>query len=188
MGLPAACPQCGQFDQVHRVAAIVGSQSSPLSWEMRAPLPPGVKPWRASGGSSATWVLVVLVGVILAIIVLPLLLVLLFFAAFVALILLVPLAIAVIVVAIVMIVRSGGRAQQRREAARHYNHALTYWNQLLYCYRCHGVFLPANPWQYVEVTREHAVAPPGYAWAMAQRLADYAERVHAPQIVRADDL
>jgi hypothetical protein len=169
------------------VAAIVGSQSSPLSWELRAPPPPGVTPWRPSSGGSNTVVVLLLVA-ILAVLLFPLVLILLAMAAVAALILLIPIVIALAIVAIVQLAAGPMRAERRREATQRYNHALTYWNQLLYCYRCHGVFLPANPWQYVEVTREHAVAPPYHAWVMAQQLADYAERAHAPQIVRADDL
>ena len=188
MALPPACPQCGQFETVHRVAAIVASQSSPLSWEMRAPPPPGVTPWRPSGGSTATWVLVLLVGGILALLLFPLLVFVIVAVAVVALVIVVPLALAVVVVLIVMLAGSAGRAQQRQEAARRYQHALTYWHQIHYCHRCHGVFLPGHPWQYVAVTRPNTVAQPAYAWAMAQQLADYADHVHAPEVVTVEDL
>lgn len=188
MALPPACPQCGEFEQVHRVGAIVASQNTPLSWEMRAPPPPGVTPWRPSSGSSATWVLVLLVGAVLAVLLFPVVIVLILAATVIAFFVVVPLAIAVVIALIVVLAGSGGRAQQRQEATRRYQHALAYWHELHYCYRCNGVFLPGHAWQYIAVTRPHAVAPPAYAWLMAQRLAEYADQVHAPQVVTADDL
>jgi hypothetical protein len=75
-----------------------------------------------------------------------------------------------------------GRARQ--EAVRRYEHALTYWNQLHYCYRCHGIFLPGNPWQHEAIRTSDPLVAPGYAWAIAQQLADYAEQVNAPQVLR----
>ena len=67
----------------------------------------------------------------------------------------------------------------RLEAVRRaWEHGYAWWNQLDYCYRCHGVFLPGNEWQFAEVTTPHRVAAPAYAWTISQQLADYVERSH----------
>lgn len=73
------------------------------------------------------------------------------------------------------------RLRRQSHAAEHrrWEHAYRWWNQLQYCYRCHGVFLPGNEWQYSEISVPHTSAPPGNAWSLALRLADYADRYHA---------
>ncbi len=192
--MPAACPRCGQFDMVQRVAGIVASQNSPLSWELRAPPPPGTVagPARRSGG--VNW------GCLfLAILITLPVDVLILLALAIALAAVIAVAAVVAVVAIAGYVtyrflnrhvtaeRQADQGRQRAEAHRRYHHALHYWNQLDHCFRCHGVFLPGNEWQYREVTIRGAVAAPGHAWPLAEQLAAYADRVNAPEIVRLED-
>jgi hypothetical protein len=189
---PAACPRCGQFDMVQRVVGIVASQSSPLSWELRAPPPPGAVA-RARGRSGFPWgCLAVAVLVTLPLDVLIVLGVLLAAAAL-AIVAAVALAVAGAGYGLyrylsrhVIAERRAWEQQQRAEEWRRYQHALTYWNQVCHCYRCHGVFLPENEWQYRAITVRGALVPPTYAWAFSQQLADYVDRVHAPEVVRLD--
>jgi hypothetical protein len=68
---------------------------------------------------------------------------------------------------------------ERRTAERaRWDHAYRWWNELQYCYRCHGVFLPGNEWQYAEVSSPGTTVPSSDAWSLAQRLAEYADRYH----------
>jgi len=191
--MPSACPRCGQLDMVQRVAGIVASQHSQLSWELRAPPPPGARvAARRSGGFPWGWLVVILL------ITLPFdVLVLVAFAIALAVVISVVAVVALVAVAgyvgyrllnrHVIAERQAERDRQRAAAVRRYQHALHYWSQLDHCHRCHGVFLPGNEWQYREVTVRGAVAAPFHAWALASQLADYADRQHAPDIVRADD-
>jgi hypothetical protein len=181
-GLPR-CPQCGQADGVHSVAAIVATQPTPLAQQLQAPPPPGWVAPRAPRRRSRWWFVAaavlfitlpvdVLVGLWLAVAFAPFLA-----AAFV---------LAALVAAIYVLLRyvtwrdvPERQAQEREhlEAARRdWQHSYAWWNQLDYCYRCHGVFLPGNEWQFAEVTAPHRVAPPSYAWTISQQLAAYVER------------
>jgi hypothetical protein len=192
MAAPPACLQCGRFDQVQRVAGIVASQRSPLSWELRAPAPPGWKPLRI-GGTGYGWFW--LLGI-------PVVLLLLIPFGFVLIAILAAAAVAILAVAAILgglIVAAYGiwaylnrhiRAERRRHEHEHrdalvrrHHHARTYWEQLLYCYRCHGVFLPGHPWQHVEVTHPERTVHPAHAWNLAERLAHYAERAHGPEVL-----
>jgi hypothetical protein len=83
--------------------------------------------------------------------------------------------------------RREAERRRREEAGRRYQHALVYWNQLQYCHRCYGIFLPGHEWQYHEVTIRGALAAPAHAWALAGQLADYAERAHSPEVLKLDD-
>lgn len=192
--VPPPCPRCGQFDQAQRVPGIVASQYTQLSLELAAPPPPGTRTVRARSGrgGSAGW----LVVAALLLLTLPL---------DIALLVAVLAALAVVgIVAVVVLVLSAAAYAVYRYANRHviaertqrererrdaemmrYQHALSYWNQLHYCYRCHGVFLPDNPWQQA-VIQAGTVAHPAHAWALSRQLADYVERQHAPRIVGAD--
>jgi len=191
--MPTSCPRCGQLDMVQRVAGIVASQNTQLSWALRAPQPPGAAAAvRRGGGFGWGWLFLVLL------ITLPFD-ILILVALAIALAAVIAIASVVATVAVlgyvayrylnrhVIAARDAERGRQRAEAMRRYQHALHYWNQLDFCYRCHGVFLPANEWQFAEVTVPGAVAAPHHAWALASQLADYADRQHAPEIVRADE-
>jgi uncharacterized membrane protein len=192
MPLPSACPQCGQLDQVQRVPGIVASQHSQLSWELRAPPPPGAVLRRPRSGGPSAWVWVVLVVVLVT---LPLDVLLLAAVALFAVAFAVVLAGALLVGGAVygayrylnrhvIAERRAALLRQGEEGARRYQHALVYWNQLEYCHRCHGVFLPGSAWQHQEVTRPGALVAPAYAWTLAQQLADYADRANAPEVIR----
>jgi hypothetical protein len=191
MPLPSACAQCGQLDQVQRVAGIVASQHSQLSWELRAPQPPGAVPRRRRSSGRSGWVWAILVIVLVT---LPLDLLLLAAVAVFAVALAAVLAAALLVGGAVygayrylnrhvIAERRAARLRQGEDAARRYRHALVYWNQLEYCHRCHGIYLPANPWQHHEVTRQGALAAPAHAWTLALHLADYVDRANAPEVV-----
>src|SRR3981081_2084591 len=95
MGAPSPCPQCGQIDLVQRVPGIVASQSTALSWELRAPPPPGATvrgPRRGTPG----WVWVLLA---ILLVTLPLDLLLLAVVAFLAVAFFVVIGVAVLVAA-----------------------------------------------------------------------------------------
>jgi len=104
------------------------------------------------------------------------------------------LAILVALVAVVVVAAWGihrvvgrqARAARDEAAAHRYRHAAWYWYQLLYCHRCGGVFLPGHPWQHPAVTAPDSLAPPAHAWALAQHLADHADRFHARAALPAD--
>ncbi|HEY4028307.1 MAG TPA: hypothetical protein VGO86_17910 [Candidatus Dormibacteraeota bacterium] len=193
MIVPAACPRCGQSDSVQRVPGIVASQSSPLSWELRAPQPPGWSGRAARGRGRPGWVWV---GLALLLVTLPVDLLVLAAVAVVAF------AFAAVIAAVaavglaafglyrylnrhVIAERREQRRRDREEALRRYQHALGYWDQLHYCYRCHGVFLPGHPWQHQAVTAAGPLVAPGQAWSLAEELAAYADRVHAPDVLRS---
>jgi hypothetical protein len=189
---PSACPQCGQLDQVQRVAGIVASQRSQLSWELHAPPPPGAAVRRRQPGGMPGWVWGLLVLVLLT---LPLDVLLLTAAALLLAVFAVAIA-AVLVVAgaaygtyrylnrHVIAERRAAARRRHEDAARRYQHAVVYWSQFEYCHRCHGIFLPGHPWQHPEITRQGALVAPAYAWSLAQQLADHAERANAPEVLR----
>jgi hypothetical protein len=191
---PAACPRCGQFDSVQRVAGIVASQNSALSWELRAPQPPGAPAVRRRGNGMRAWPWLLL----LLLVTLPLDIVVLVVLAAVAAVLIVLLAAVAVAAALaygvyrylnrhVIADRKLRQAQERAETMRRYQHALAYWNQLHYCHRCHGVFLPDNQWQYERITVPGALVAPGHAWAVSEQLGGYVERLHAPEVLRLED-
>jgi hypothetical protein len=174
---------------VQQVAGIVASQNTPLSWELRAPLPPGMRIRRPGRGMSG-W------GCVLALVVLTLpldVVILVVVAAFAVLLIAAITAAALAGVAAYGLYRylnrhviAERRLREQREQAetgRRYQHALSYWNELRYCYRCHGVFLPGNDWQYQAVTIPGQLVAPAHAWTLAEQLASYVDSVNAPEVL-----
>lgn len=196
MSMPAACPRCGQLDMVQQVAAIVASQHTPLAWELRAPPPPGTSvPVRRRQGGMPAW------GCLLAaaLVTLPLDIVILVVLATLAAVLIIALAVlaaaGVAGYALyrylnrhVIAEREASARRRQSEVLRRYHHALSYWHQLRYCYRCHGIFLPGNPWQHAAVTLSDGLAAPGQAWALSEQLADYVDRQHAPEVLKLEEV
>jgi hypothetical protein len=194
LSMPPGCPRCGQFDMVQQVAGIVASQNTPLSWELRAPMLPGTTAgYRQRRSLTSGW------GCVAALVLLTLpldIVVLIVLAAVAAVVIVAITAVALVGAAGYGLYRYLNRhviaerrlAEERRQAetARRYRHALGYWNQLRYCYRCHGVFLPGNEWQHRAVTVPGALAPPAHAWALSERLADYVDRQNAPEVLRLE--
>ena len=194
MSMPPVCPRCGQLDMVQQVAAIVASQHTPLAWELRGPPPPGtsVRVGRRQRGMPAWGCLLAAVLVTLPV---DIVIVLVLAALAVALILVLTVLAAAGVAGYALyrylnrhvIAEQEASARQRQsEVLRRYQHALGYWHQLRYCYRCHGVFLPDNPWQHAAVTIPGGLLAPGQAWAFSKQLADYVDRQHAPEILKLD--
>lgn len=194
MSMPPVCPRCGQLDMVQQVAAIVASQSTPLAWELRVPPPPGTsfRARRRQGGMPAWGCLLAAALVTLPVdIVILLVLAALAAALIIALTVLAAAGVAGYVLyrylnRHVIAEREASARQRQSEVQRRYQHAMSYWHQLRYCYRCHGVFLPDNPWQHAAVTVPGGLVPPGHAWAFSQQLAEYADRQHAPEILKLD--
>lgn len=192
--VPPACPRCGQVDAVQRVAGLVASQNSPLTWQLRAPPPPGV-PVRLQHQADDWPLWSCLLTLLL--LTLPFDLIIVVVLAAVAAVLIVALtAFAVVAVAAYGLYRYLNRqviadrkeAKRRDEAAAlvRYQHAVAYWNLLHFCHRCYGVFLPENPWQYGPVSVPGTLVAPPEAWPLAQRLAAYADSVNAPDVLRLD--
>jgi hypothetical protein len=187
---PGTCPQCGSFDQAQRVAGIVSSQQSWLSWALTPPVRPGTpapRPVRRRG-SSWGWLLLLL-AVLLPLDALILLLLVVLVAAAAAVAAGVVLA-GLTAFGVWWVVTYSWRQSRRAEGQRllrsqqaAYDHALTYWHQLCHCYRCHGVFLPGSEWQREAGVPAGRVTPPEQAWALCCRLADYARRWHAPRVL-----
>jgi hypothetical protein len=177
---------------VQQVAGIVASQNTPLSWELRAPLPPGTRLRRPGRGASG-W------GCVLALVVLTLpldVVILVVVAAFAVVLIAAVTAVALAAAAgyglyrylnrHVIAERKQREEREQAEIARRYQHALSYWNQLRYCYRCHGVFLPGNDWQHQAVTVPGELVAPAHAWALAEQLARYVDTVNAPEVLRLE--
>jgi len=169
------------------VVGLVAAEYTQLSCALAAPPPPG---WRPGQGRPRRWLRRLALMLLLS---LPFDLVLLAVFAVLAL------TVAVVAGAVLLVAGAGygvyryldrhaiaERAAREREAtakvAHRYRHALTYWHQLHYCYRCQGVFLPGHPWQHVEITPPGTLQPAAGAWGLAQRLADYADRVHGREV------
>lgn len=185
---PGTCPRCRSFDLVQRVAGIVASQQNGLSWALTPPARPGTPLGRPARRRGMRWGWLLLLLVLLPLDIVALLIVLVLVAALVAVLVGVALA-ALTAFAVYYLATYGWRQARRAEGRRQlearqaaHDHALTYWQQLCHCYRCHGVFLPDNEWQRAVVPAGD-VTPPEGAWELCTRLAEYAARWHAPAVL-----
>ena len=192
--MPAACPRCGQFDMVQQVAGIVASQSSRLSWELRAPMLPGTTVKTRRQRSGMPWGCI---GLAL-LLTLPVDIAILLVLAAIAAVLIVAITAAVVLGIVgygvyryldrhVIAERTAREQHAKAETVRRYQQAVGLWSQLRYCYRCHGIFLPDNPWQHEAVTIPQQLIAPAHAWAVSEQLSDYLDRRHAPEVLRLDE-
>jgi hypothetical protein len=69
-------------------------------------------------------------------------------------------------------VRHQLRLEDHRARLEQYGRALRIWDQLEFCHRCQGVFLPGNEWQF-EWELSGSVIAPHLAWWYASNLAEH---------------
>jgi hypothetical protein len=64
------------------------------------------------------------------------------------------------------------RLEQTDEARERYDEIVRLWQEMEYCGRCHGVYLPGHEWQ-TAVNPELTLLPPQQAWGYAEQLMRY---------------
>lgn len=163
---PPACPGCGQINYVERVAVVVETDDSGFAHSMRPAGPP--RPPSPSGGGAVLLVICVLWFV-------PAVVMAVGsgsgFLGFVIVFCVAPAAYGLCYI-------WGSHSRRLKwqfllddfqDLADRYNQAIRLWQEMKYCGRCRGVYLPGHDWQ-TAVNPKLTLLRPEEAWSYALRL------------------
>jgi hypothetical protein len=192
---PAGCPRCGQVDYAKRVVGIVRTDQSDLGISMQpppAPAPPGRAPGRMTGRMSRAWAVrwflrwrdepeqsgprwAMLLAIVIAWLVPSCILSSrTTFAGYLFIFCSVPGAYL-----LYQFLGSHSRRlkhqfklEQYDEERERYDEIAHLWQEMEYCGRCHGVYLPGREWQ-TAINPDLNLLPPQQAWSYARQLKQY---------------
>lgn len=178
MAIP--CPGCGQHDHTRKVLAIVEAGDSMLATGLSAG-PPPVRPAQRDRpgvvalGLTVAWLPI---AILLAIVARQ------GFYGFLLILGAVPCAYAIYRLWGTNAKKARWRFQMEdfQAALNRYGNAAAIWQELQYCGRCSGVFLPGYEWQ-TAVNPQGRMIDPNHAWGYACSLEEHAFRQQAVPVV-----